>query len=234
MLSCLAVKASFKRKLERAESQGYLAVGSDTEDELLKAWWQRCRDTGRLFSLEVERIPGHPCQVTLRTLEKALSLKAIGELALVGTLFERGWSMDTGAPDCIVWEIERRYLSMAVELISRLMGHERRRVELNAAYFPAEGLAVCVDNEGMEHLLKLGETVYLRELPNMRGHCLILAEGRHPIFGYHLERFRMDAGHGLPKRRRSYPVGPTPWPSRHLFWMELEGRWRCFEGRAPN
>ena len=57
--------------------------------------------------------------------------------------------------------------------------------------FPAEGMARCTCNDGMEHDLQIGEVVYLREIPNMGGHCVILRNKKTPLVGYHLDRFEL-------------------------------------------
>ena len=57
--------------------------------------------------------------------------------------------------------------------------------------FPAEGMARCISNEGMADDLEVGETVYLREIPNMGGHCVVLRNGKMPLVGYHLDRFEL-------------------------------------------
>ena len=50
-----------------------------------------------------------------------------------------------------------------------------------------EGMARCIDNEGIS--LELNAIVYVREIPNMPGHCIILASHSLPLVGYHLDRF---------------------------------------------
>lgn len=54
-----------------------------------------------------------------------------------------------------------------------------------------EGMARCVSNAGIEADLQIDEVVYLREIPNMRGHCIILRNNKPPLVGYHLDRFQM-------------------------------------------
>jgi hypothetical protein len=61
----------------------------------------------------------------------------------------------------------------------------------NRPPFPAEGMARCICNDGMEGDLKVGEVVYLREIPNMGGHCVILRNRKMPLVGYHLDRFQL-------------------------------------------
>ena len=55
----------------------------------------------------------------------------------------------------------------------------------------AEGLARCVNNAAMEQDLEIGQVVYLREIPNMQGHCVVLRNGKPPLVGYHLDRFEL-------------------------------------------
>lgn len=57
--------------------------------------------------------------------------------------------------------------------------------------FPAEGMARCISNEGMENDLNVGEVVYIREIPNMGGHCVVLRNMKVPLVGYHLDRFEL-------------------------------------------
>ena len=72
---------------------------------------------------------------------------------------------------------------------------EIRRMVKQAAQdrppFPAEGMARCISNEGMADDLKVGEIVYIREIPNMGGHCVILRNNEMPLIGYHLDRFEL-------------------------------------------
>ena len=43
----------------------------------------------------------------------------------------------------------------------------------------------------MEDDLQVGEVVYLREIPNMGGHCVILRNKKPPLIGYHVDRFEL-------------------------------------------
>ena len=52
-------------------------------------------------------------------------------------------------------------------------------------------MARCVSNDALENDLRVGEVVYLREIPNMSGHCVILRDKKLPLVGYHLDRFEM-------------------------------------------
>jgi hypothetical protein len=54
-----------------------------------------------------------------------------------------------------------------------------------------EGMAKCINNQGMETLLQNGQVVFVREIKNMRGHCIVLRNQEHPLVGYHLERFEL-------------------------------------------
>jgi len=54
-----------------------------------------------------------------------------------------------------------------------------------------EGLAECIDCDGVGRLVKKGEVVYIREIPNMKGHCIILKNAKTPLVGYHIDRFRL-------------------------------------------
>lgn len=97
------------------------------------------------------------------------------------------------------------------EILDRIVhGLNKNRLLDPWVYYPRradgvyEGLARCIDNEGLEDLLEPNEVVYVQEIPNLRGHCIILANGRYPIVGYHLDRFRFvfeyDDLTGLRKR----------------------------------
>lgn len=69
---------------------------------------------------------------------------------------------------------------------------EKRRVELQEMrHGPVEGMATCVDNRGLEEVMQVGDTCYVREIPNLRGHCVILRSGQPPVVGWHLERFEL-------------------------------------------
>jgi hypothetical protein len=54
-----------------------------------------------------------------------------------------------------------------------------------------EGMAKCICNDKMERDLKLGEVYYIKEIPNMRGHCVVLRNKKTPLIGYHLDRFEL-------------------------------------------
>jgi hypothetical protein len=54
-----------------------------------------------------------------------------------------------------------------------------------------EGMARCVFNAGMEKEIQLNDVVYVREISNMRGHCVILRNKKLPLIGYHLDRFEL-------------------------------------------
>lgn len=78
-----------------------------------------------------------------------------------------------------------------------------------------EGLARCVNNEALP-MLEIGEIVYVRELSNLRGHCIVLANNRLPIVGYHLDRFELldDSGDHIGLIGVDYGLpGYTPPPS---------------------
>jgi hypothetical protein len=67
----------------------------------------------------------------------------------------------------------------------------QEEADRNRPPFPAEGLARCMYNDGMEDDLQIGEVVYLREIPNMGGHCIVLRNKKVPLVGYHLDRFQL-------------------------------------------
>lgn len=52
-----------------------------------------------------------------------------------------------------------------------------------------EGMAKCVNNKGIA--LPVNSIVYIREIPNMPGHCIVLRDGEFPLVGYHTDRFRI-------------------------------------------
>lgn len=54
-----------------------------------------------------------------------------------------------------------------------------------------EGLAECVFVDGVSELLTLGERVWIREISNMRDHCIVLRNDKPPLVGYHLNRFKI-------------------------------------------
>lgn len=58
-----------------------------------------------------------------------------------------------------------------------------------------EGMARCVSNDGLARELRVGEVYYVREIPNMRGHCVVLRNKRTPLVGYHLDRFTLLEEH---------------------------------------
>jgi hypothetical protein len=49
----------------------------------------------------------------------------------------------------------------------------------------------------MEKVLRCGEVVYVREIPNMRGHCVVLRNKKPPLVGYHLDRFKILGPDGV-------------------------------------
>jgi hypothetical protein len=54
-----------------------------------------------------------------------------------------------------------------------------------------EGMAKCICNDKMGKDLKVGEVYYIKEIPNMRGHCVVLRNKKTPLIGYHLDRFEL-------------------------------------------
>jgi hypothetical protein len=54
-----------------------------------------------------------------------------------------------------------------------------------------EGMAKCLCNMQMEKDLKIDEVCYIREIPNMEGHCVVLRNKKPPLIGYHLDRFEL-------------------------------------------
>lgn len=52
-----------------------------------------------------------------------------------------------------------------------------------------EGMAKCINNEGLA--IPEGCVAYIREIPNMPGHCIVLRDGEAPLVGYHLDRFQL-------------------------------------------
>jgi hypothetical protein len=57
-----------------------------------------------------------------------------------------------------------------------------------------QGLAKCISNEGMKGELQVGDVAYVQEIPNMRGHCVVLRDKKATLVGYHLERFELLEG----------------------------------------
>ena len=44
---------------------------------------------------------------------------------------------------------------------------------------------------GIEASLIEGDHVYIKEIPNMPGHCIVFQHGQNPLIGIHIERFRI-------------------------------------------
>jgi len=223
-------------RLRKALERGYLVLGpQDRDPKLLHRWWECCRAEGLLISMEVHR-RCEPWEVTIRPLSPRLSTQAINELSLLAKWGDGSWTANNCPATFKLQARRTRELTKIRRCVADVMQREHLRQELNAGCFPIEGLAVCVDNEGLEHKLHVGQRVYVRELPNFQGHCLMLSEGG-TLIGIHLDRFRMADADTLPRSgRRSYGFMPAPWPAAHRFWLLLEGsqRWSDFAGRAPD
>jgi hypothetical protein len=73
------------------------------------------------------------------------------------------------------------------------MGKKKRRLQKPKSKRRSlvEGMARCTFNDKMEDDLEVGGVYYVREIPNMRGHCVVLSNGKMPLIGYHLERFEL-------------------------------------------
>lgn len=85
--------------------------------------------------------------------------------------------------DDLISELNTVYLEDQTE--------ERQR--MIEAYWPtpAEGMARCLCADGLDADIAEGDVVYVREIPNMLGHCIVLKNGAPPLVGYHLDRFEL-------------------------------------------
>lgn len=71
-------------------------------------------------------------------------------------------------------------------------GTEQRQKEMSSYWArPLEGMARCLNAEGLDAALQEGDLVYVREIPNMPDHCIVLKNGCNPLVGYHLDRFEL-------------------------------------------
>jgi hypothetical protein len=68
---------------------------------------------------------------------------------------------------------------------------KRKRAPKSKPLSPVEGMARCTYNDSMAEELEVGGVYYVREIPNMRGHCIVLRNGEAPLVGYHLDRFEL-------------------------------------------
>jgi hypothetical protein len=68
---------------------------------------------------------------------------------------------------------------------------ERQQSALAAIPRPFEGMAYCVNNEGWEDRISVGEAVYIREIPNQADHCVVLKSGTAPMVSIDIHRFEL-------------------------------------------
>jgi hypothetical protein len=58
-----------------------------------------------------------------------------------------------------------------------------------------EGIVPCLIAEGTD--IPLNSLCYIREIPNMLGHCVVLHPTAEPLIGYHTDRFEGTCTLGL-------------------------------------
>lgn len=94
-----------------------------------------------------------------------------------------GISVDPSSFDALIAELSAVYLKDQTE--------ERRRLVESYWSSPVEGMARCLSADGLGDDIAEGDIVYVKEIPNMLGHCIVLKNGVQPLIGLHLDRFEL-------------------------------------------
>lgn len=178
----------------RARRRGYLRIGaSRAEESLVDEWAAWCRQRsldvlvvqrrrGASVRLRVEVDPRRPLSFLGQQETRDLLARAPDGEVRGGLLVLDGLE----GPAVSYWIREVR------ELLARDRTPERAlRVE-EVLPRSLEGQALCVDNTGYEEILEVGDRVYLRELPNAPGRCLVVREREGCLLGVPTERFRLE------------------------------------------
>lgn len=175
--------------LERARNRGYLRIGSARADERLEEEWVVwCREKGRdclvvqshgdTVSLRVEVCPRHPLSPLAQQELNGLMQRAPGGFCQAGEFALEG--------------LPRRELNAWLRQVQDLLARDRTGRLVPEPL--AEGRARCTDNTGYEDVLEVGDLVYLRELPNLPGYCLVVRHLDAPLLGLPCDRFELVGG----------------------------------------
>ena len=92
-------------------------------------------------------------------------------------------TVESASLDAIIAELTAVYLEDQTE--------ERRKLIESYWSSPLEGMARCLCADGLGKDIAVGDVVYVREIPNMLGHCIVLKNGAQPLVGFHLDRFEL-------------------------------------------
>jgi len=94
--------------------------------------------------------------------------------------------------NCVSLSVPPRVLKFTADQLLALVRQYRpppqERFSRPAAL--ARGLARCLWAKGFEDILQEGAEYFIREIPNMPGHVVVLGAGV-PLVGIHLERFEL-------------------------------------------
>ncbi|HEY4003376.1 MAG TPA: hypothetical protein VGO93_31200 [Candidatus Xenobia bacterium] len=182
--------------MQEAEARNFLWLeGPQEEQNRLDIIWMRwCRE--RRLPCIVATLDGDFARVLFKP-RPGQTLTEIGE-ERVRTIFR---DYEPGITEERDWRPGNLVVATRVEeVVARLQEEcetdaQPERLQEVAARYPLglEGMAVCIDNEGIEHDMEIGDSVYVREIPNMRGHCVVLRDGQPPLVGWHLSRFRLQS-----------------------------------------
>lgn len=177
--------------LERARRRGYLRLGPTGDRRLEEEWAAWCHEAGCDFL--VARVRGGSASIHLEpAARRPLSPMAQQEMDELVRRARRGSRRGgevrlEGLPE----EQLTGWLREVQDLLARDRTVERGR---QLAGGLAEGRARCRDNTGYEDVLEVGDEVYLREIPNAPGRCLVVGDRSDPLLGVPLDRFELEAG----------------------------------------
>jgi hypothetical protein len=184
--------------LQEARSRNYLQ-NYQTSSRVDLAWMDLCKSEGRPCITVSQSWLKSQVEVEL-SMPPGQRISYLGDdeihVLLRGFLHKRHEHMSWSHHDFSFGPVRAKRIEILVpqllELIAKDQSDARKR-ELELTYpGPVEGMATCTNNECMEQVLEVGAVYYIREIPNMRGHCVILRDGQLPMVGYHLDRFELE------------------------------------------
>ena len=179
----------------QAKAQGYLSYAEPlTNAYLIEIWWQERCEAAAVPIVTVVRPEGKTERDFAFTLPSGIRFSPYAYEELPGVLERYSDSYATDSKSVGISVASAKVESLIDELTAvYLKDQSEERLKLMEEYWPSpvEGMARCLCADGLSEDIAVGDVVYVREIPNMLGHCIVLKNGFMPMVGYHLDRFEL-------------------------------------------
>lgn len=183
------------RILSEAKEKGYLySRGPASQQEKLEEAWRRdCFESQTPYIVAFKRFIQQPKRLVAWFLMELTNPWWLS-CRLLNTLkreFEPEVEVYHQGNTVILRYVPNKEFEQVGKRLLKCVGENKPRMDesFDLPLPLVRGNAVCLYADALEEDLTEGHTYYIREIPNMRGHVVVLGPGGPPLVGIHLDRF---------------------------------------------